>query len=119
MMKYLATRIKKVVGKFKIEANKNICLDEFICSRIKAFSFRCGRSHMNELKSLSKSHSKTINNEDYYNCTFVGDYQKVCDKQSIKSFYHEMYLQKVRKTTPSAFYEKRRFKNEIERIHLS
>ena len=32
---------KKVIGKFKIETPKIICIDEFVCLRSKAYSFRC------------------------------------------------------------------------------
>ena len=32
---------KKVIGKFKIETPKNIWIDEFVCLRSKAYSFKC------------------------------------------------------------------------------
>ena len=33
---------KKVLGKFKIETPKNLWIDEFICLRSKAYSYKCG-----------------------------------------------------------------------------
>ena len=32
---------KKVIGKFKIETPKNVWIDEFVCLRSKAYSFKC------------------------------------------------------------------------------
>ena len=32
---------KKVIGKFKNECPKNIWIDEFVCLRSKAYSFKC------------------------------------------------------------------------------
>ena len=34
-------RNKKVIGRFKIETPKNIWIDEFVCLRSKAYSFKC------------------------------------------------------------------------------
>ena len=34
-------RNKKVIGKFKLETPLNICIDEFVCLRSKAYSFKC------------------------------------------------------------------------------
>ena len=33
---------KKVIGKFELETPKNIWIDELICLRSKAYSFKCG-----------------------------------------------------------------------------
>ena len=41
-------KIKKVIGKFKIETNKNVCIDEFICLRSKMYAFRCGTISKNK-----------------------------------------------------------------------
>ena len=40
-----SNKIKKIVGKFKIEALELIWIDEFVCLRSKAFSFRCGNKN--------------------------------------------------------------------------
>ena len=51
---------KKVIGKFKIETPKNICIDEFDCLRSKAYSFK-GKNNdenKNKIKGISKSQSK-------------------------------------------------------------
>ena len=39
MMTYLATNLKKVMGKYRIETNKNDFLDELICLRSKDLLF--------------------------------------------------------------------------------
>ena len=107
---------KKIIGKFKNECPKNIWIDEFICLRSKTYSFKCkdNTESKNKIKGISKSQSKHIKFEEYYNCLFSGEYQKECDKYIIRSLSHEMYLQKVRKTTLSIFDDKRCYINETE-----
>ena len=105
---------KKVVGKFKIETPENIWIDEFICLRSKAYSFKCGNKSSNKLKGISKSQTKSFKFEEYYKCLFGGDYKKECDNYVIRSINHDMYLQKVTKNSLSAFDEKRCYKNNIE-----
>ena len=109
---------KKVIGKFKIETPKNIWIDEFVCLRSKAYSFKCKDNieSKNKIKGISKSQSKHIKFEEYYNCLFGGDYQKECDTFIIRSLNHEMYLQKVRKSTLSLFDDKRCYISETESI---
>ena len=108
----------KVIGKFKIETPKNVFIDEFVCLGSKAYSFRCNDNieSKNKIKGISKSQSKHIKFEEYYNCLFGGKYQKECDNYNIRSLDHEMYLQKVRKSTLSLFDDKRCYINETESI---
>ena len=40
-MNYSEIKTKKVIGKYKIETRKNIWIEEFICLRSKAYSFKC------------------------------------------------------------------------------
>ena len=51
---------KKVTGKFKIETPKKIWIDEFVCLRSKAYSFKCKNNdeNKNKIKGISKSQSK-------------------------------------------------------------
>ena len=56
---------KKVIGKFKIEIPRNICIDEFIVLRSKMYVFKCGDDCKNKAKGISKAFSKTIKFEDY------------------------------------------------------
>ena len=109
-------RNKKVIGKFKIETPKNIWIDEFVCLRIKMYSFKCGDDSKNKLKCISKSQSKHIKFDEYKNCLFGGEYQKECDNYIIRSLNHEMILQKVKKSTLSIFDDKRCYINNIESI---
>ena len=51
---------KKVFGKFKIEAPKNIWIHDFVCLRSKIHAFKCGDDSQNKLKGVSKSQSKHI-----------------------------------------------------------
>ena len=86
---------KKVIGKFKIETPKNIWIDEFVCLRSKAYSFKCKDKieSKNKMKGISKSQSKHIKFEEYYNCLFGGEYQRECNNYIIRSINHEMVLQ--------------------------
>ena len=78
---------KKVIGKIKVETPKNVFIDEFVCLRSKVYSFKCKDNieSKNKIKGISKSQSKHIKIEDYYNCLFGGEYQKECDKYIIRS----------------------------------
>ena len=105
---------KKVIGKFKIETPKNIWIDEFVCLRSKMYAFKCGDDSKNKLKGISKSQSKNIKFEEYYNCLFGRKYQKECDNYNIRSINHDMVLQKVKKSTLSIFDDKRCYINNIE-----
>ena len=107
---------KKIIGRFKNECPKNTWIDEFVCLRSKAYSFNCKNidENKNKIKGVSKSQSKHIKFEEYYNCLFGGEYQKECDNYIIRSVNHEMILQKVRKSTLSIFDDKRCYINETE-----
>ena len=105
---------KKAICKFKIETPKNIWIDEFVCLRSKMYAFKCGNDSKNRLKGISKSQSKNIKFEEYYNCLFGKEYQKECDNYIIRSINHDMVLQKVKKSTLSIFDDKRCYINNIE-----
>ena len=109
---------KKVIGKFKRETPKNNWIDEFVCLRSKTYSFKCKDNieSKNEIKEISKSQSKHIKFEEYYNFLFGGEYQKECEIYIIRSLNHELYLQKVRKSALSLFDDKRCYINETESI---
>ena len=113
-----SNRNKKVIGKFKIETPKNIWIDEFVCLRSKAYSFKCKdkKEDKNKIKGISKSQSKHIKFEEYYNCLFSKEYQKECKNYIIRSINHEMVLQEVKKSTLSIFDDKRCYLNEIKSI---
>ena len=66
----------KVIGEFKIKTPKNIWIDEFVCVRSKMYAFKGGDDCKNKLKDISKSQSKNIKFEEYYNCLFGGKFQK-------------------------------------------
>ena len=105
---------KKVIGIFKIETPKIIWIDEFVCLRSKMFSFKCGDDSKNKWKRISKSQSKHIKFEEYYNSLLGGEHQKECDNCIIRSINYEMYLQEVKKSTLSLFDDKRCYINETE-----
>ena len=60
------------------------------------YAFQCGNDSKNKSKCISKSQSKYINFEEYYNCLFGGEYQQECDNYIIRSINHKMYLQRVK-----------------------
>ena len=76
---------KKMIGKFKIETPKNILIDDIVCLRSNASSFKCKNNdeNKNKIKGISKSQSKHIKFEDHYNCLFGGEHQKECDNYII------------------------------------
>ena len=105
---------KKVVGKFKIVTPENIWIDEFVALRSKCYAFKSVNDSKNKLKGISKSQSKNIKFEEYYNCLFSREYQRECDNYILRSINHEMVLQKVKKSTLSIFDDKRCYINNIE-----
>ena len=68
IINYSALKIKKFLGKFKIETPKNICINEFIAFRSKAYSFKCNNNNenKNKLKGICKFQTKIIKFEEYY-----------------------------------------------------
>ena len=84
---------KKAIGKFKIEAPKDICVDEFVCLRSKMYAFQSGNISKNNLKGISKRQSKQIRFEEYKNCLDGKENQKECNNYILCSNNHEMHLQ--------------------------
>ena len=78
------------------------------------YAFKCDDDSKNELKGISKGHWKNIKFEEFYNCLFRGKNQQECDNYIIRSINHEMYLQRVKKSTLSIFDDKRCYINKIE-----
>ena len=78
------------------------------------YAFKCGDDGVNKLKGVSKNQSKNFNFDEYYNCLFGGKYQQDCDNYIIRSNNHEMYLQRVKKSTLSIFDDKRCYINETK-----
>ena len=117
-MNYLKIVYKKYQVNLDIETPKNIFIDEFIALRSKAYSFKCNNKNedKNKLKGITKTQTKNIKFEEYYNCLFGNDYKKECDNFVIRALNHDIYLQKVTKNSLSAFDEKRKYINNIESI---
>ena len=59
------------------------------------------------MKGISKSQSKHIRFQEFKKCLDGEDYQKECENYIIRSFNHEMYLQKLKISTISLFDDKR------------
>ena len=91
---------KKVVGNFK-----DIWIDEFVCLRSNAYSFKCKNENENKikLKGVSKSQSKHNKFEEYKKCLDGEEYQRECKNYILRSNNHEMYLQVFKKSTLSLF----------------
>ena len=99
IMNNALNKIKKLIGKYKIETPKNIRIAEFICLVSKAYSFKCkdDNESKNKLKGTSKSQSKRIKFKEFEKCLEGDDYQKQSDNFIFRSISQEMYLQKVKK----------------------
>ena len=78
------------------------------------YAFKCGNDTKNRLKGISRSYSENIKFEEYYNCLFGGEFQKECDNYILRSVIHEMYLQRVKKSTLSIFDDKRCYINNMK-----
>ena len=109
---------KKDIGKFKIETPKNVAIDEYVCLRSKAYSFKCKNEDesKNKIKGISKSQSKHIKFEEYKKCLDGLEYQRECNNYNLRSINHEMVLQEAKKSTLSIFDDKRCYINKIESI---
>ena len=59
---------KKVIGIFKINTPKNICIDEFVGLRSKMFALKCDDDSKSNLKGTSKTQSKNIKFEEHKKC---------------------------------------------------
>ena len=65
------------------------------------YAFKCGDDSKNNLKGVSEAYSKNSKIEEYNNCLFGKKYQQECDNYIIRSIHHEMYLQRIKKSTLS------------------
>ena len=63
----ISNKNEKLLGEFKIETPKTFWIDGFIAWRSKVYSFKCGDDSKNKLKGISKSQSKHIKLEEFYN----------------------------------------------------
>ena len=98
---------KKVIGKFELDTPEYIWIDEFFSPRSKMYSFNSGNDSKNNLKGISLSQPKYIKFEEYKKCLDGNDYKKECDNCNIRSLNHELYFQRVLKSTLSPFDDKR------------
>ena len=106
----------KVIGKFKIETLKSFWIDKFIALRSKCYAFECGDDSKSKLKGISKSQTKNIKFVEYEICLDEEENVNECDNFVSKSYNHDMYLQKIRKTTLSIFDDKRNFLDNIKSL---
>ena len=112
--KLFSNKNKKVVGKFKIEIPEKNWIDEFVALRSKCYAFKFGDDSKNKLKGICKSYSKNFKFDEYKKCLDGEGYQQDCDNYFIRSLSHEMYLQRVKRSTLFQFDDKRCFMNETE-----
>ena len=78
--------------------------------------FKDGDDSKNKLKGISKSQSKNIKFEEYKKCLYGEKYQDESENYMLKSVNHEMYLQRVKKSTLSIFDDKRCYINETKTL---
>ena len=84
---------KKIIVELKTETPKNMWIDEFICSKPKACSFKCEKDIGSriKLKGVSKSQSKHKKFEGYKNCLDGEDYQK----NVINTFFDQLIMKGI------------------------
>ena len=88
-----------MIGKFKSENPKNVWIDEFVCLRSKAYSFKCNDNNENKdkIEGISKSQSKHIEIEEYGKGLDREECQRECKNYILRSINHEMHLQEIKK----------------------
>ena len=82
-------------------------MDEFVCLKSKAYSFKCDDENTNTLNGISDSQSEIIKFEDFKRCLDGENYQSEEHSYILWSPNHEIYLQKLCNPTLSFFYDKR------------
>ena len=92
-MNYLVIKTKKLL-KNLIETPKINWIDKFVCLGSKMYAFLCGNDSKNKLKGVSKSSSKNISFEEFYNGLFGEEYQQECDKVSFRSLNQKSIFNK-------------------------
>ena len=90
-----------MIGKFIFRTLQKNCIDEFTCPRSKMYAFIFGNDKKVNLKGICHSQPKITKLEEFKNCLVGGDYQKECENYIILPFNHEMYLQRLLKSTVS------------------
>ena len=78
------------------------------------YAFECGDESKNKIEGISKSYSKNIKFEEFKKCLDGGEYEKECDNYIFTSLNHEMYLQKIKKSSLSVSDDKRCYTKNIE-----
>ena len=111
-----SNKIRKVIGKIKIETPKRIWIDDFIALRSKCYAFKYGDDSKSKLNGISKSQSKNIKFEDYKVCLEGEENENVCSNYILKSINHEMYMQEIIKPTLSIFDDNRNYLDEIKSL---
>ena len=107
-------RNTKVIGQIKIEAPKNIWIDEFICLRSKMYRFKREKDSKNKLKGNSKHYSKNIKFDEYIKRLDGREFQQERDDYFFPSLNHEMYLQRVKKSALSQCDDKQCYESNIK-----
>ena len=105
-----------MVGKFKNECPRNFWIDEIVCLRSKAYSFKCKDNieSKNKINGVSKSQSKLIEFEEYKKCLDGEENQRKFNISIFRSINYEIHLQEIKKSTLSKFDDKRFYINETK-----
>ena len=113
-LEIFSNKNKELVGNFELETRKNNWNAEFVCLRSKMYSLKGEGDSNNKLKGSSKSQSKHIKFGEYKKVIDGNEYQEECDNCILKSVNHEMYFQKIKKSTPPLFDDIRCYLTETE-----
>ena len=87
-----SNKTKKLIGKYKTETPKNIWIDEFICLRSKACSFKCKDDIEKQikLKGFPNSQSKLGKFKEGKEGLNEEKYQRKCNIYLLRSINREM-----------------------------
>ena len=111
-----SNKIRKAIGKSKIETPKRIWIDDFIALRSKCYALEYGEDSRNKLNCNSKSQSKNISFEEYKVCLDGEENENVCSIFILESINHEMYMQEIKNSTLSIFEYNRNYLEKIQSL---
>ena len=80
------------------------------------YAFKCGEDSKNKLKAVSESYSNIIKYKVNKICLNDEKHQKQWGNYILRSLNHEMYLQKINKSSLYIIDDKRCYINETESI---
>lgn len=110
-----STRNTKCVGKLKDETFGRP-IEEFAGLRAKMYSFVCNETEQKRAKGISKVTVKKDLKHAHYKNTLLKETKMTSSMTAIRSHSHKLFCEKIKKTSLSAFDDKRYLINATESL---